>query len=63
MNNLSTSDKLKRLMKYIIQTLVVYLAARYIPINKIKNKEVIMIALVSTICFAILDIYSPSVNI
>ena len=64
-NNLymSSSEKIKRLVKYIIQCLVVVIAARYIPTYKIKTKDILMIGMVSSITFAILDLYAPIINL
>jgi hypothetical protein len=36
---------------------------RYIPDNKIQQKEIIMIGITSSIVFAILDMISPSIKI
>ena len=33
-----------------------------LPVNKIKTQEIIMIGITSSIFFAILDLYAPTVN-
>lgn len=55
-------ETLKRGLKYIIQTLVIFLAAKLVPKGKLTLKEVTMIAIVGAIGFAVLDMYSPTVS-
>ena len=43
--------------------LIIIIAMRYIPDNKIQQKEIIMIGITSSIVFAILDMISPSIKI
>jgi hypothetical protein len=54
---------IERIIKYILLGLIVLLAVRYIPENKLPNKELIMIGATSSIAFGILDMASPSVTI
>jgi len=56
-------SKLQKIVKYILMGLIIVLAIKYIPDNKIKNNEIIMIGAISSITFAILDMISPSVSI
>ena len=53
----------QRLIKYILMSLIIIIAMRYIPDNKIQQKEIIMIGITSSIVFAILDMISPSIKI
>ena len=53
-----------RAIKYVIIAVMVALACVFIPQNsKLLNNEIIMISLVSSITYALLDMYSPSVSI
>lgn len=52
-------DILKRLLKYIIEGLVVAIAGYYIPAKKPEISEIIIIALVAASTFAILEVYMP----
>ena len=53
----------QRLIKYILMSLIIIIAMRYIPDTKIQQKEIIMIGITSSIVFAILDMISPSIKI
>ena len=55
--------KLQKLTKYILIGLIVVLATKYIPENKLQTKEIIMIGATSSISFAILDMVSPAIII
>ena len=52
-------DILKKLLKYIIEGLVVAIAGYYIPAKKPEISELIIIALVAASTFAILEVYMP----
>lgn len=52
----------KRMFKYIIQWIIIALATSYLPSKQLKTSEIIIIATIGTISFAILDIYIPSVS-
>jgi mannose/fructose/N-acetylgalactosamine-specific phosphotransferase system component IIC len=54
---------IERIIKYILLGLIVLLAVRYIPENKLPTKELIMIGATSSIAFAILDMASPSITV
>ena len=53
---------LKRAVKYLIEGAAVAVAAFYIPKNKMKIEEVVMIAITAAATFALLDMYAPSVG-
>ena len=52
----------KRLAKYLIEGAAVAVAAFYIPKNRMKIEEVVMIAITAAATFALLDMYAPSVG-
>ena len=53
----------KKILKYILIGMIVMTAARYIPADTLKTQEVIMIGAVSSICYALLDMFSPSIKV
>ena len=52
----------KRMFKYLIYAIVVGLAVKYVPAQKLTTREIIMISVIAAIAFAILDMYTPSVT-
>lgn len=59
---MSNKRLIKRGLKYMIQFLILFMASRFVPSVKIDLKEVTTIAMVGAISFAILDMYSPTIN-
>ena len=51
-----------RLMKYLVEGLVVALAAFFIPAKKMPLDELAMIALTAAATFALLDMFAPSIG-
>ena len=62
-SKLNTLEKSKRVIKYILMGFIILVSVRYIPTQPIATKEIIMIGLISSIAFAMLDMVSPSVKI
>ena len=54
---------LKKIVKYLIMTLLVSLSARYTTSLVLPNEEVIILGLIAGIIFAILDMFAPSINL
>lgn len=54
---------LKKIVKYLIMTLLVSLSARYTTSLVLPNEEVITLGLIAGIIFAILDMIAPSINL
>jgi hypothetical protein len=65
MNNLNLNDPetKKRLLKYIVFSLLIALALRYLPNQILSNNDVIKISTVGSVIFAVLDMYSPAINL
>ena len=63
MNDLNISDVLRRVLKYIIEGIMVALAAFAIPNRRLNMSEIMMIALTAAATFSILDTYVPSLAI
>lgn len=58
--NLNMGDVLRRALKYIIEGIMVALAAFAIPNKRLNMSEILMIALTAAATFSILDTYVPS---
>ena len=56
------TELVKRAIKYLIEGLVVALAAFAIPQKKINIEEIIVIALTAAATFAILDVFIPAMG-
>lgn len=56
------TELVKRAIKYLIEGLVVALAAFAIPKNQPSLEEVIVIALTAAATFAVLDVFIPSMG-
>lgn len=59
---LDMTELVKRAIKYLIEGLVVALAAFAIPQKKINIEEIIVIALTAAATFAILDVFIPAMG-
>jgi hypothetical protein len=62
-NSLNNNDYQKNIVKYLLFGLIVGVSVRYIPTQVINQKEIIMIAAIASITFAILDMVSPSIKV
>lgn len=62
-NNFNTLEKSKRIIKYILMGFIILVAVRYIPNQPIETKEIIMIGLISSISFGMLDMVCPSIKV
>ena len=60
MNDLDISEFLKRAIKYIVEGIMVAIAAFAIPKQQLKIEEVVIIALSAAATFAVLDVFVPS---
>jgi hypothetical protein len=58
--HLNMGDVLRRALKYIIEGIMVALAAFAIPNKRLNMSEILMIALTAAATFSILDTYVPS---
>lgn len=63
MNGLvNISELVKRIIKYLVEGLMVAVAAFAIPKRSLNWEEIIMIALTAAATFSILDTYVPSMG-
>jgi hypothetical protein len=65
MNKIDLNDPeiKKKIVKYLIMTLLVSLSARYTTSLVLPNEEVIILGLIAGIIFAILDMFAPSISL
>jgi hypothetical protein len=61
--NIDPSLFLKKIMKYLIQGIVVAVVSKWISSQKLSIKEIAIISLSATTSFILLDLYSPSIRI
>lgn len=62
-SNFNKLEKSKRIIKYILMGFIILVAVRYIPNQPINTKEIIMIGIISSVAFAMLDMVSPSIKV
>lgn len=64
MNGLiNLSELIKRIIKYLVEGLMVAIAAYAIPKRSLNIEEIILIALTAAATFSILDTYIPSMGV
>ena len=54
---------INKIIKYILMTIIIILCLRYIPDYILKINEIIIIGVIISIFYAILDFISPTVKI
>lgn len=63
MSGFDFSELIKRAIKYIIEGIIVALAAYVIPKKALNIEEVVVIALSASACFSLLDVFIPSMAV
>jgi ABC-type Co2+ transport system permease subunit len=64
MNNfINIGELIKRAIKYLVEGLMVAIAAYAIPKRSLNMEEIILIALTAAATFSILDTYIPSMGV
>ena len=64
MNGLiNVGELVKRIIKYLVEGLMVAIAAYAIPKRSLNMEEIILIALTAAATFSILDTYIPSMGV
>ena len=61
-NGFDFSELIKRAIKYIIEGIMVAIAAYAIPKAKLNVEEVVIIALTAAATFSVLDVFVPSMG-
>ena len=59
---INISELIKRIIKYLVEGLMVAIAAYAIPKRSLNIEEIILIALTAAATFSILDTYIPSMG-
>jgi ABC-type Co2+ transport system permease subunit len=62
MSGFDFSELIKRAIKYIIEGIIVALAAYVIPKKSLNVEEVVVIALTAAATFSVLDVFIPSMG-
>ena len=64
MNGLiNVAELVKRIIKYLVEGLMVAIAAYAIPKQSLKMEEIALLALTAAATFSILDTYLPSMGV
>lgn len=67
MNGLEVNEVLKRALKYLVEGVMVALAAWLVSHNrkgsKLNVEEILMLGVTAAAVFAILDMYAPSISV
>jgi len=64
MNSLiNVSELIKRIIKYLVQGLMVAISAYAIPKRSLNIEEIVLLALTAAATFSILDTYVPSMGV
>lgn len=61
MSSLDLGEFAKRIIKYILEGLIVSIAAFVIPRKSFNVEEIIIIGLTAAATFAVLDVFLPSI--
>jgi ABC-type Co2+ transport system permease subunit len=59
----NTNELIKRVIKYIVEGLMIEIAAYAIPKKSLNMEEIACLALTAAATFAILDTYIPSMGV
>lgn len=60
---IDVSELVKRIIKYLVEGLMVSIAAYAIPKRSLNLEEIVLIALTAAATFSILDTYVPSMGV
>lgn len=63
MDALNVTEIVTRLIKYFLEGLAVSVAMVIIPRKSLETEEVLSVAVVAAVVFAILDLLSPSIGL
>lgn len=59
---INTHIMTRKIVRYVIMLLLIWLGITYITYEKLSNEDIIVIVLFVMICFIFLDLYYPVVN-
>lgn len=61
--SINVGELVKRIIKYLVEGLMVAIAAYAIPKRSLNIEEIVLIALTAAATFSILDTYVPSMGV
>ena len=61
MSGFDISELIKRIIKYLIEGIMVAIAAFAIPMKALNPEEIVIIALMAAATFSVLDVFVPSI--
>lgn len=59
----NTNEMIKRIIKYLVEGLMIAIAAYVIPKKSMNMEEIALLSLTAAATFAILDTYIPSMGV
>lgn len=62
MEQLDAKELFSRILKYVVEGLIVAVAAYFIPGKKLSLEEIITIGVIAAATFSVLDLFSPSIG-
>lgn len=60
---INVAELVKRIIKYLVEGLMVAIAAYAIPKQSLKMEEIVLLSLTAAATFSILDTYIPSMGV
>ena len=63
MSSFDISELIKRVIKYLVEGLMVAIAAYAIPKKSLNMEEIALLALTAAATFSILDVFIPSMGV
>lgn len=58
---LRKNEAVKRVVKYLLHAFIIAFAVRYLTTCEIDTQDTLIIAMISAVTFAILDMFSPAI--
>ncbi|AYV78252.1 MAG: hypothetical protein Edafosvirus8_2 [Edafosvirus sp.] len=52
---------IRKSLKYILEFLIIFMAVKYVPTKELPINEIIIIAIIGTCGFALLDLFIPNI--
>jgi ABC-type Co2+ transport system permease subunit len=62
MEQLDVKELGARIIKYVVEGLIVAIAAYFIPGKKLSLEEILTIGVIAAATFSVLDLFSPSIG-
>ena len=62
MINKEQNELMKRSMKYIIMSLILFFAFKYASSTKLQNKDALILMIIGVVTFTVLDLCFPAIS-